>query len=113
RGVYGRHGRVDRVWRVCVVEDAGSAQADARGERFERRERRNRGRSHHAHRTRHRAARTRSPLSGFSEADVKHRRFSGRTGWSHPTAAPRIDRQMLIAKADELDATIRKLTAMR
>lgn len=26
---------------------------------------------------------------------------------------PRIDRQMLAAKADELDATIRKLTAMR
>jgi DNA-binding transcriptional MerR regulator len=26
---------------------------------------------------------------------------------------PRIDRQMLLAKADELDSTIRKLTAMR
>ena len=30
-----------------------------------------------------------------------------------PDGRPRIDRQMLAAKADELDATIRKLTAMR
>ncbi|WP_455278687.1 helix-turn-helix domain-containing protein [Cupriavidus necator] len=30
-----------------------------------------------------------------------------------PEGGPRIDRQMLAAKADELDRTIRKLTAMR
>ena len=30
-----------------------------------------------------------------------------------PDGRPRIDRQMLAAKADELDATIRELTAMR
>jgi DNA-binding transcriptional MerR regulator len=30
-----------------------------------------------------------------------------------PEGQPRIDRQMLVAKADELDRTIRKLTAMR
>lgn len=30
-----------------------------------------------------------------------------------PNGRPRIDRQMLAAKADELDETVRKLTAMR
>jgi hypothetical protein len=30
-----------------------------------------------------------------------------------PNGGPRIDRQMLTAKADELDGTIRRLTAMR
>ncbi|UDM50244.1 helix-turn-helix domain-containing protein [Cupriavidus sp. MP-37] len=43
--------------------------------------------------------------AGFSLDDIA-RMFS-------PQGQPRIDRQMLAAKADELDRTIRKLTAMR
>ncbi|MBB3010283.1 helix-turn-helix domain-containing protein [Cupriavidus alkaliphilus] len=43
--------------------------------------------------------------AGFSLDDIAHM-FS-------PQGQPRIDRQMLAAKADELDRTIRKLTAMR
>lgn len=43
--------------------------------------------------------------AGFSLDDMA-RMFS-------PQGQPRIDRQMLAAKADELDRTIRKLTAMR
>lgn len=43
--------------------------------------------------------------SGFSLDEIA-RMFS-------PDGLPRIDRQLLAAKADELDRTIRKLTAMR
>ncbi|SOY39798.1 putative transcriptional regulator, MerR family [Cupriavidus taiwanensis] len=43
--------------------------------------------------------------AGFSLDDIA-RMFS-------PQGQPRIDRQMLAARADELDRTIRKLTAMR
>ncbi len=43
--------------------------------------------------------------AGFSLDDIAQM-FS-------PQGQPRIDRQMLAAKADELDRTIRKLTAMR
>ena len=43
--------------------------------------------------------------AGFSLDDIA-RMFS-------PDGRPRIDRQLLAAKADELDKTIRKLTAMR
>ncbi|SPC10146.1 helix-turn-helix domain-containing protein [Cupriavidus taiwanensis] len=43
--------------------------------------------------------------AGFSLNDIAQM-FS-------PQGQPRIDRQMLAAKADELDRTIRKLTAMR
>lgn len=43
--------------------------------------------------------------AGFSLEDIAHM-FT-------PDGRPRIDRQMLAAKADELDGTIRKLGAMR
>lgn len=43
--------------------------------------------------------------AGFSLEDIA-RMFS-------PEGGPRIDRKLLVAKADELDRTIRKLTAMR
>jgi DNA-binding transcriptional MerR regulator len=43
--------------------------------------------------------------SGFSLDEIAHM-FA-------PDGRPRIDKQMLAAKAEELDATIRKLTAMR
>lgn len=43
--------------------------------------------------------------SGFSLAEIAHM-FA-------PDGNPRIDRQMLVAKAEELDATIRQLSAMR
>ncbi|RST48542.1 helix-turn-helix domain-containing protein [Variovorax sp. DXTD-1] len=43
--------------------------------------------------------------AGFSLEEIGHM-FA-------PGGVPRIDRQMLAAKADELDKTIRKLTAMR
>jgi DNA-binding transcriptional MerR regulator len=43
--------------------------------------------------------------AGFSLDEIGHM-FA-------PEGAPRIDRQMLAAKADELDRTIRKLSAMR
>ena len=43
--------------------------------------------------------------AGFSLQEISHM-FA-------PDGRPRIDRQMLAAKAEELDRTIRKLTAMR
>ncbi|MBP0622011.1 helix-turn-helix domain-containing protein [Cupriavidus consociatus] len=43
--------------------------------------------------------------AGFSLDDIA-RMFS-------PEGGPKIDRKLLVAKADELDRTIRKLTAMR